>query len=432
MKNLARITCAMLLMATVLGTTSRAQQTDNPPRKSNQKYSDFIAALGGLENSKFRDLIIEEARHYLRRYQNAADVDKVHLRIANLHDEAGDRFDAFFTYMEIIYLYPKSEVTTVARDRVRTLLVQEKKFYPIASGIDKLLHPATLDSTREASSFAFLRDMNALRFERINKQLLDGMQLFLTTFPHSVHTDAILFWRGELLISTRQPYAALSAFLKLTYVHDKSLYVTASKLKIAELFTHPLKDHQRAMLALEEFLLEYPEDPQAPTAQKQIAIINEKYKKKYLEAINAYTAVAQRYPKSVEAVPAMFDAARLYEDKFKEYDQAIRMYTEIVRDFGTDMKAPYALAEAARIYEKKLKDFFNAANVYHKVYGHYPESGIAAQSLFAAAELNEKKLRDFDKAIDYYRIVIDKYSDSKLAEKAGKRISKLSKDVARQ
>ncbi|MFQ5652422.1 MAG: tol-pal system YbgF family protein [bacterium] len=396
------------------------------------KYSDYLAALENLENKKFAKIIIEEASEYLHRFPDADNLDDIHLKIATIYHDNGDEVKSFFTHMEIIYFYPGSEVTITARDRIRAILVKEKKFKLIADGIDRLLHPVTQDSTKEAAFYTFLRDMNELRFKHIRKPLLASLQQFLTTFPNSARADAVLFWRAELLLEEKQTHAALADFLKLTYLYDTSLYVTASKLEMAELFSEKLKNHHKAILALEEFLLEYPDDPQAPQAQFQIAQINEKRKKKYLEAINAYTAVAEHYPESSEAVPALFEAARLYEEKFKEYDQAIRVYTDVVRRFPEDLKAPYAFAEVGRIYEKKLKEYSNAVLVYHKVYERYPQSAIAAQSLYAAAEISEKKLQDYDKAIEYYRLVVDKYSTNKLSEKAGKRIERLSKDLARE
>ncbi len=397
-----------------------------------RKYTGFITALENLQDDDFTEIIIHHLAEYLRQFPQAQNVDEMHLKMATIYHDKGDEVESFFHHMQIVYFYPGSETTTVARDRLRAMLVQENKFKPIAERIDELVHPTTLDSTREAAFFTFLRDMKELRFEPVDELMLAAMAVYLDSFPDSPMADAVQYWRGEILASMDEPRQALAEYLKLNYLYDKSLYVTASKLEVAELFSDELGEHQKAILTLEEFLLEYPEDPQAAQAQYQIARINEKHRKKYLEAINAYKAVAQRYPQSVEAVPALFEAARLYENEFKEYDQAIRVYTEVVRDFPEDLKAPHALAEAARIYEKRLKDYSNAANVYFKVYGLYPESTIAAQSLYAAAEITEDKLEDYNKAIEYYRLVVDKYSGSKLAEKSGKRIEKLSEELAKQ
>jgi len=396
------------------------------------KYSDYIATLDNLDNEAFDDILIQEISDYLHRFPDAPDVDQMHFKIATIYHDHNDRLASFFASMEVIYLYPESPVVAPAQDRVRSLLVKEKKFKPLKDQADALIHPTLNDTSREASYYTFLQDMVDLRFDKIREQLLRGTQRYLRNYPDSERADAVLFWRAELLAQSKKPKQALSEYLKLTYVHSSSLYVTASKLKMADLFSQKLKDPKKAILTLEEFLLEFPDDPQASLAQLRIAKINEKKNKKYLEAINGYTAVAAHYPQSADAVPALFDAARLYEDKFKEYDQAIRVYTEIVRDFPNDIKAPHAYAEAARIYEKRLKDYFNAASVYFKVYGNYPESGIAPECLFAAAEINEKKLQDFDKALMYYRFVADNYPNHKLANKATKRIDKVSKKQMEQ
>lgn len=397
-----------------------------------RKYSDYIATLDNLDNAAFDDIMIQEISDYLYRFPAAPDVDQMHFKIATIYHDNKDRLASFFTNMEVIYLYPASPVVAPAQERVRSLLATEKKFKTLKDQADALIRPTVNDTSREAIYYTFLQDMVDLRFDGIRKQLLRGTQRYLRTYPESERADAVLFWRAELLAQGKKPKQALSEYLKLTYVYSSSLYITASKLKMADLFSQKLKDPQKAILTLEEFLLEFPDDPQASLAQVRIAKINEKKNKKYLEAINGYTAVASRYPQSAEAVPALFEAARLYEDKFKEYDQAIRVYTEIVRDFPNDIKAPHAYAEAARIYEKRLKDYFNAASVYFKVYGNYPDSGIAPECLFAAAEINEKKLQDFDKALMYYRFVVDKYPNHKLAQKATKRIEKVSKKQMKQ
>ncbi len=397
-----------------------------------EDFAEFIAALEKLPKKEFTNILIEEVRDYLYRYPEAKDADKMHMKIATIYSNKGDELRSFLTHMEILYLYPHSDVVTTAKDRLRSLIIREKKFRPLKERIDTLLNPTASDSTLEEATYAFIRDLYDLNFQPVAGLLTETCDRFLEHYPKSAHAESVLYWKAQLLARDKRPRKALAAFMKLTYLFKNGLYVTASKLKMAELFTEKLDMHQNAILTLEEFLLEHPDDPQAPQAQFRMAQILEKKKKTYLEAINAYTAVAERYPKSLEAVPALFDAARLYEEKFKEYDQAIRVYSQIVRDFPDDLKAPLALAEAARIYEKRLKDELNAANTYFKIYGSYPKSDIAAQSLFAAAEINEKKLNDPEKALMYYRMVVDEYPESKVASKASKRIEKLTKELGQE
>ena len=392
------------------------------------KYSEYIKALEDVNNDNLKKLIIGELTEYVYKFQDSDDIDKMHFKIATIYHDDGDEVKSFFENIQILYLYPESEFVQVSKDRLRSILMQDKKFKSISSSTDKLLNPVILDSTREARHFAFLQDMHDLRFKPIRSLLLQAYNLFLSHFASYEKADAVLFWRAELLDADNETYDALADYLKLTYLHRSSLYVSASQLKLAHIFTEKLKDHERAITTLNNFLLEFPEDPQAAQAQMQIAKIYQKQRKQYLEAIDEYKKVAEKYPNSLEAVPALFEAAHLYRDKFDEYDKAIKVYTRIVQDFPKDLKAPYAFVEAARIYEKKLKDFGNAASVYFKVYGNYPESVIAAQSLFAAAELNEQKVGDVDRAKTYYRFVVDKYPKNKLAEKAAKRLEKLSRN----
>jgi len=393
-------------------------------------YTGYIGALEDLNNKKFSKIIIKELNEYLRRFPTAGNLDEIHFKIATLYADRKDKVRSFFTNMEIIYLYPNSRHILVIKDRTRALLLQEKKFRSLKNKVETVINPATRDSTKQSAYFSFLRAMVSYDLKSIRTLTIAACEKFLQTNHEIPRADAVLFWKAQLLEKEKQAREAIAELLKLTYLYNKSAFATASKLKMAELFTDRLKMHDKAIFALEEFILEFPEDPQAPYAQFKMAQIIERKKKKPLEALNAYMAVAEKFPKSVEGVPALFEAARLYEGKFKEYDQAIRIYTEVVRDFPEDSKAPHALAEAARIYEKRLKDYFNAANVFFKVYGHYPESNIAAESLFAAADINEKQLKDYDKAIMYYRFVVDQYPDKKVASQASKRIEKLSKDLA--
>jgi len=392
------------------------------------KYGEYIKALEDVGDENLRKIIVEEATEYLYRFPDSDNIDKMHFKIATMYHDDGDEVKSFFENMQMLYLYPESEFVQVAKDRLRSILMQEKKFNSLSVSTDKLLNPVIVDSTREARHFAFLRDMHDLRFEPIRKPLLRAYDLFLRHFASYERADAVLFWRGELLERDKKSYDALADYLKLTALYGNSLYVSASQLNLARIFTEKLKDHERAINTLNNFLLEFPEDPQAAQAQMEIAKIQRDKRKQYLEAIDEYKAVAEKYPKSLEAVPALFEAAHLYQDKFDEYHKAIDIYTQIVKEFPTDLKAPYAFVEAARLYEKKLKDYRNAASVYFKVYGSYPESVIAAQSLFAAAELNEQKVGDTDKARTYYRFVVDKYPKDKLAEKAAKRLEKLSSE----
>lgn len=392
------------------------------------RYTDYISALESLQKKEFNSIIIGELHEYLHQFPAASNLDKMHFKLASLYMEKGEKVRAFMMNMEIIYLYPNSEVLPQSEKRVRNIVMKDKKFKDIREQVETILRPPIDNTSREAATFAFIRDMIELNLKAITRPLIKSCERFLRNYPNLPETEPVLFWKAELLAKNKKSREALAEFMKVTYLYDSSPYVTASKLKTAEIFTKKLKMHQKAIFALEEFLLEYPDDPQAAQAQFQLARIIEKEKKTYLEAIDAYAAVAQNYPQSVDAVPALFASAKLYEDKFKEYDQAIRIYTEIVRDFPNDLKAPYAYVEAARIYEKRLKDYFNAANVYFKVYGHYPESSIAPECVYAAAEINEKRLKDYDKAVTYYRVVVDQYPQHKLASKANKRIQKLTKE----
>lgn len=395
-------------------------------------YTDFLAALEMLDDEKMQWILAEQLSEYIRSYPEAENLDEMHFKMSTIYHDRGKTQEAFFLHMQFLYLYPNSRFAATVRDRVRAILVQNKKYEAIRQQVESAIDQNAGILSKEAANHAFLRDMLGLQFQPIRELLADACQAFLGRYRTSEYAPEVMFWRGELLAEADEPREALVEFLKLTYLHNTSLYVTSSKLKMADILTDELNQHQKAIITLEEFLLEYPKDPQAAHAQLQIAVIHEKRDKKYLEAVNAYTAVAEKYPKSMEAVPALFEAARLYEDRFKEYDQAIRVYNEVVRDFPDDLKAPHAMAEAARIYEKKQKDFLNAANVYYKVYANYPESSIAAQSLFAAGEISEKKLKEPDKAIEYYRLITEKYPGHKLADKANKRLAKLSKESISQ
>ena len=391
-------------------------------------YAAFIASLENLPSKEFSELVIAEINEYLRRFPDAANLDDMHFKVASIYWDTKQEVAAFFTSLQLLYLYPNSRHISVAQDRLRTLLIQGKKFEPLRDKTETILNPILKDNSKEGVSHTFLRDLREYNFEPVTKRLIAACDEFTRSFPNSAHVQEVLFWKAELLAKDQQNQRALAEYMKMTFLYKQSLHATASKLKMADLFTDKLDMHQSAILTLEEFLLEFPEDPQAPYAQLRMAKIIADKKKTYLEAVNAYTAVAKRYPTSVEAVPALFEAAKLYEEKFKEYDQAIRIYSEVVRDFPSDLKAPYALAEAARIYEKRLNDDYNAGNVYYKVYGSYPQSAIAPQSLFAAAEITEKRLKDMDKALQYYRLIVDQYSSHEMAAKASKRIEKLTKE----
>ncbi len=415
------IVCLMLSCLTLLFCAAGLWADDA------EKYADYIKALEEINDKDLKNILIEEGTAFIYRFPAADQAEEIHFKIATIYHDSGEDVKSFFSHMQMLYLYPESSSTQVAKDRMRSLLLQSKKLKPISGKIEELLNPTLPDSTHEDAHFAFIQKMHDLRFEPVRSLLIQACSAFLQNFPAYQHSDAVLFWRGELQGEEGAERAAMADFLKLSHLHGSSLYVSAGQIKLARLMTETLKLHDLAIQTLNDFLLEFPEDPQAPQAQYQIAEIHEKKRKQHMEAIESYKAVAEKYPASLEAVPALFDAARLYEDRFDEHDKAIQTYLRVVQDFPRDIKAPYAFAEAARIYEDRLKDYANAASVYFKIYGNYPESSIAAQSLFAAAELNEEKVHDPDKAITYYRFVVDKYPNDKVAEKAAKRLEKLTK-----
>ncbi|NIV94520.1 tetratricopeptide repeat protein, partial [candidate division KSB1 bacterium] len=365
---------------------------------SETDYAAYINTLDNLQDDDFTKIVIEELTEYPFLFPNAADLDDLHFRLSAIYFEKDKEVESFFTHLQFIFLYPNSEHLTTVKDRLRSLLLEEGDFEPVRDKVESMLNPFIADTTRHGRYYAFIKNLVEYDLEPVNELLVQASQRFIDTFPNSSKKDEVIFWRAEFLAKNEEFERALAEHMKLTFLFNKSLYVSASKLKMADIFTEELDMHENAIVTLEEFLLEYPDDPQAAYAQMYMAKIIEEKKKKYLEAINAYKMVAIEYPQSLEAVPALFEAARLYEDKFDEYDQAIRVYNQIVREFPTDMKAPYALAEAARIYEKELDDYHNAVSVYFKVYGHYPESQIAPESLYAAAEISQKKLENYERA----------------------------------
>lgn len=426
-KKILKTKCISICLVTMVVLNSTSLLGDEA-----SDYYSYVTALENLKIKDFSNIVINEMLEYLNRFPNVSNLDEMHFRMATKYAENDDQVRSLFYYIEFIYLYPNSTHISEAKDKVRSLLVKEKEFKSLREEIDTILNPPVLVSTKEGAFFAFIRDMIDYQFEPATKLLVDACDQFLTQYPTSSNADRVLFWKAELLAKDKQPRKALAEYMKLTFLFNESIYITASKLRIADLFTEKLKMHQNAVVTLEEFLLEFPDDPQAALAQFRMAQIIENKKKQYLEAINTYHAVAEKYPESLEAIPALFEAARLYEEKFEEYDQAIAVYTQVYRDFPNDIKAPYALAEAARIYEKRLKDYSNAADLYFKIFDKYPDSIIAPGSLYAAGEIYEKKLKNFQRAITLYRMVVDQFPNEEVAKKAGKRIEKLSKDMEKQ
>jgi len=392
-------------------------------------YTEYIMSLESLDYKAFKDILLNELDEYLRRFPAASNLADMYLKKAGIFLDNNNLEEAFIAHLQILYLYPKSEQAIVAKDRLRTLINNESRFKDLRSKTEQILQPRAYGENAEEAYYLFLNDLVKLNFKRIDPLIIRSTGRFLKLYPGSDFSHEVLYWRAQLFEKEENYQEAVSEYMKLTYMHQGSIHLTASKLKMATIYGEELKLYQQAILALEEFMLEHPEDPQAPQAQLRIGEINDKRKKQYLEAINAYVAVAQKYPKSVEAVPALFEAARLYEVRFKEYDQAIRVYSEIVRDYPKDLKAPYAFVETARIYEKRLKDPLNAANVYFKVYGSYPESSIAPESLYASAEIYEKKLSNLEKAGMYYSMLAEKYPNHKLAEKSQKRAADIQKKL---
>jgi TolA-binding protein len=414
-----------LLIAAVLNFTSLLGDEE-------ANYSSYIAALENLKIKNFTSIMISELAEYLNRFPNGSNLDEMHFKMASLYDQNKDKIPSLFYHIEFIYFYPNSTHLSVVKDRVRSLLTKEKRFKSLREKIETILNPAIADSTKEGAFYAFVRDMIEYDLEPVTELLLNACDQFLTRYPNSANADEVLFWKAELLTKDKQYKKALAEYMKLTFLFNESTYITASKLRTADLYTERLDMHQNAILTLEEFLLEFPDDPQAAFAQFRMAQIIEKEKKQYLEAISAYLTVAEKYPQSLEAVPALFEAARLYEEEYKEYDQAIMVYTRVFREFPKDIKAPYALAEAARIYEKRLKDYPNATDLYFKVFDKYPTSIIAPASLYGAAEIYENKLKNFGRAMTLYRMVVDQFPNQKVAKKAGKKIEKLSKKMGEQ
>lgn len=396
-------------------------------------FTFYIKALENIKDEKFAPILIDELENYIHYFPQAENLDEMQFKIASIYDAERDRENSFLAYLELVYLYPNSENLATAKDKVRSILMQEGDFKPLRDKVDSIINPSVPpDTTLEMASYMFLRDMFNYHFERVARGLVRECNQFLANYPNSTKSDEVLYWKGEVMSQDKRYREAISAYMKITFLYPQSILVTASKLKIADLYSQELGMQQNAILTLEEFLVEYPDDPQAGLAMFRMAQIIENERNKYVEALNTYLGVAEKYPKSLEAVPALFEAARLYEDKFKEYAQAIRVYTQIVRDFGSDIKAPFALTEAGRIYEKRLKDYGNAANVYDMIFEKYPQDRLAPEYLYKAGEIYEKELKDNEKALVEYRKVTDNFPKHDLAEKAGKRIEKITEEMNKQ
>ncbi len=404
-------------------------QSEIHSRYDQEKAFTYIQQLYNQQDKKTFDFLIVELESYLETFPQSQHRPEVVLMLGKLHEQKGHESDALAAYLKNLFLFPENGKASEARQNIRQLIGNERKFAGQRTFItDAANSEITSDSTADRF-YSYLETCVQIDGKDFNKITLKSLRDFLSFFPSDNRAEQIQIWIGDVYAQNSDEHEADLSYAKFIELFPESPLMPQLLYRRGILQYRELKRYDEAIATLQKIREEYPESEYAADGLMLSGEISEKKKRDYQAAISDYRMVIDDYPQSPKMLDALWKIAEINKDRLKEYPTAILAFNKIIEIDTTNQKSVQALEEIGEIYEKKLKDYEQAAATYLTIGETYSDYADAPDRLMDAGEIYEKKLDNNEKAMNCYQMIIDKYSEHKKARDAAKKIEKLKKKM---
>ncbi len=170
-----------------------------------------------------------------------------------------------------------------------------------------------------------------------------------------------------------------------------------------------LKDYQAAVSYLQNFIKEYPNDPNATAA---LYVIGEIYENDYSgndkeqKAITSYHEILSRYPRSSFVDDALFRIGKVQE-RLKGFEQALKSYDELITRYPASPFIPEAKGRIHWITTFEPTPTTASLNKLANLLASLISSESKGESAFHLGEIYFNDLKDYDAAAKMFNLAIE-------------------------
>jgi len=423
--SMKRLCESAILLFFIIASAIQAQS-----QYDEEKAFVFLQQLSAQHEKKLNNFVFEEMEHFLATFPQSTHAPDVLFLLAKANDATGDRGVALALYLKILFLHPEHEKASEARELIRQLIGNERKFAEQRTFIlNTIAAPAATDSGANRF-YAYVETMAPINEAHFNRTVLHALREFSQHHPLDPRNEQVQMWIGEAYANMDENREADLSYAKFIALFPNSPKMAELLYRRGTLQYQKLKQFDEAIATLARIKAEFPTSQFAPEALMLSGEIHREKKKNYQAAITDYRSVVDDYPQSSQKIEALWLIAKINKDNVKEYPTALLAFNKIIEADTTNQRAVSSLEEIADIYENKLKDYEQAAATYLSIAEKFPDYPKAPDRLMEAGALYEDKLKNTEKAMSCYQKVIDAYSEHKKAREAVKKIERLKQKTA--
>ncbi|MFZ5517572.1 MAG: tetratricopeptide repeat protein [Candidatus Zhuqueibacterota bacterium] len=414
----------IVLFAIMVGVTHVHAQYDE------EKAFAFLQQIYKQHEKKLNAFTFSEMEHFLLTFPQSPHAPEVLILLAKANEATGDKSAALALYLKALFLYPEDEKANEARELVRQLIGNERRFAEQRTFLlNSIGSPATADSGANRF-YTYLETIMPVRESHFNPYVLSALREFTLHFPTDARNEQVQIWIGETYAQNDENREADLSYAKFIALFPESQNMAEVLYRRGTLQYQKLKQNDDAIATLARIKSEFPESQFAPEALILSGEIKKEKKKDFQGAIADYRFVVDDYPQSSQKIEALWNIAKINKDNLKEYPTAILAFNNIIEADTSNQKAVLSLEEIADIYENKMKDYEQAAATFFSIAEKYPDYAKAPDRLMDAGVIYESKLNHTEKAMNCYQKIVDTYSEHKKAKEAAKKIDRLKQKAA--
>lgn len=367
---------------------------------------------------------IDDVENFAATYAEEEDAAEAWSIAAALYQHRKDYPLEAVTLARILYLYPQSPVAEKAAVDLKMLATGElkeegKALALLAKG------PATAKG-REERHLQLLRDIAGLQGKAFPPLQRFECNRFMRRFPDVAANEEALMLRDGSYQREKRYEAYASGVKTLITLYPASPARPQRLFSLGETLSRQLKQYDGALAPYREIYTAYPQAPEALLAYERAAAILAEELKKSPEAVILLKKVVEIYPRTDSARDALKYQAEL-QIKMKKPVEAIAAWTELADMFPASDHGVAALVAAALLARESLADYELQTRLQERIIKEYAEREEALQAKLDRAQTFEEKLNRRDAAIAGYDDLINNHAGHPVAEKARTRLDRLLK-----
>lgn len=344
-----------------------------------EKKGDFVKTVGYL------DLLLNTYEPSLKNFD-------LILRIGSLVEDKLKNVElTTLFYSSIAAEYNKvRKVREFAEAKLRRLEEQkrEKARAPRAKKIVKRVYSEDDEIVLEELTAIVERQVDELQdFKQAERQLED----LWNDNPESLATLDIMKTLVELnMTQLADPQKAGMYYQRWLDENTEDPLVKEYTMKLYDHYMDVLKDGQKALRLLEDYIKSHPISLETLDIELKLAKANELLIRNFDEARRIYLRIIDTRQNDPVVHEAYFRLGFVLREGFANYDEAIKYWQELIDSFYNNTFADKAQYAIAFTYETYRRDYTRARQNYQKILNLFPNSTLQTQAREALLRIEGK------------------------------------------